>query len=144
MSHLIFAVELYRLQMEQGRLFLHEHPLSATSWGLEVMRDLAEDPRVHKVCAHQCMLGLKSVGDDGVERPSQKPTGFLTNSRALAERLDVKCQGDHDHNILMGAKRTSRAAQYPDELCDAILEGLAEHLEREKSRPVEQYRGSQG
>ena len=30
--HMNFCVELYRMQMDSGRFFLHEHPLSASSW----------------------------------------------------------------------------------------------------------------
>ena len=30
--HLRFAVELYKTQMEEGRLFVHEHPWGAKSW----------------------------------------------------------------------------------------------------------------
>merc|ERR1711884_182851 len=82
--HLEFAIELYRAQMEAGRLFLHEHPLSATSWGIKAMADLVNDPRTVKVAAHQCMLGLVSRGCDGIEKPCLKPTGFLTNSPEIA------------------------------------------------------------
>ena len=32
LRHMRFAIKLYRLQAEQGRRFLHEHPSSATSW----------------------------------------------------------------------------------------------------------------
>ena len=31
-EHLRFVAELYKLQVEQGRIFLHEHPKEATSW----------------------------------------------------------------------------------------------------------------
>ena len=31
-KHLHFVVSLYKLQLESGRHFLHEHPAGATSW----------------------------------------------------------------------------------------------------------------
>ena len=33
--HVSFCCELYRLQAESGRYYLHEHPASAASWQLE-------------------------------------------------------------------------------------------------------------
>ena len=37
LMHLNFAIELYNEQMNSGRLFLHEHPLHATSWQVHGM-----------------------------------------------------------------------------------------------------------
>ena len=34
MKHLLFAFEMYEIQVKAGRYFLHEHPNSATSWHL--------------------------------------------------------------------------------------------------------------
>ena len=33
--HVSFCCELYRLQADAGRYYLHEHPASAASWQLE-------------------------------------------------------------------------------------------------------------
>lgn len=41
-----FAIEIYRLQLYQGRHFLHEHPLVATSWKESEMKKLRGDSRV--------------------------------------------------------------------------------------------------
>ena len=37
-AHLELAIELYGMQMDAGRLFLHEHPVGATSWQVEAMQ----------------------------------------------------------------------------------------------------------
>ena len=42
-SHLKFTIELYRIQLEAGRLFLHEHPAHATSWNIPEMIELMSD-----------------------------------------------------------------------------------------------------
>ena len=130
-GHLEFCVELYKEQMAAGRLFLHEHPLGASSWQVDAMAKLIEEPGVVKVTAHQCMLGLLTRGPDGAPLPAKKATGFLTNSLHIAARLHVKCDGEHTHQPLVGG-RASRAAQYPEPLCRAICEGLAEHLLHER------------
>ena len=52
--HLEFATEMYRAQMDAGRLFVHEHPAAASSWKLPCMQALLTDPGVRKPIAHQC------------------------------------------------------------------------------------------
>ena len=63
---------------------------------------------------------------------AKKATGFMTNSARLAAALNVKCGGDHEHVTLMGPK-ASRASRYPEKLCDAICQGLREHLAHEQA-----------
>ena len=38
--HLDFCAELYKMQIEGGRHYLHEHPMSASSWNENVLRKL--------------------------------------------------------------------------------------------------------
>ena len=58
--HLLFCLELYREQMEGGRLFLHEHPDSAWSWEHPEMIDLAREEGVMRVLSHGCAFDMKS------------------------------------------------------------------------------------
>ena len=74
--HLRFAVELYKTQMEEGRLFVHEHPWGAKSWLEEEIKELIQKPGVILVKGDQCRFGLMSKEGEVVK----KPTGFLTNS----------------------------------------------------------------
>ena len=77
--------------------------------------------------ADQCMYGLATWSDDGLEVPAQKATGFLTSSWAIADELSTQCDHLHEHQRLISGDRT-RAAQvyrYPNELCDAIVRGLS-------------------
>ena len=50
-----FVVALYRKQAREGRLFFHEHPESASSWGLKEVQELAEDEGVEVAVAGMCM-----------------------------------------------------------------------------------------
>ena len=52
--HLEFCIELYREQLNTGRLFLHEHPAGASSWQEEAMKKLAGEVEVLKATADQC------------------------------------------------------------------------------------------
>merc|ERR1712242_631286 len=49
MTLLGFALEVYRLQLDAGRHFLHEHPASASSWQVAGIRRLRQEPRVTAV-----------------------------------------------------------------------------------------------
>ena len=69
-----------------------------------------------------CAYGMIARGPQGWG-PVAKATRIATNSRAIAEKLSVRCSQDHYHVELKGGRRCADAAVYPDALCDAILEG---------------------
>ena len=35
-------IQVYKIEIEGGRWFLHEHPAGATSWDMQEMRELGE------------------------------------------------------------------------------------------------------
>ena len=47
LRHMTFMADIYRRQVEAGRMFLHEQPKTATSWNLTVIKRIAALP-----CAH--------------------------------------------------------------------------------------------
>ena len=57
-----FAVEIYWLQLDAGRHFLHEHPATASSWQERIVRELRRDERVGEVVGDQCRYGLRTRG----------------------------------------------------------------------------------
>jgi len=128
-EHIKFVISLYRLQVREGRLFLHEHPAGASSWGLKMVQDLMKEEGVVTSIADQCQYGLMTQAErtSGVT-PARKRTRFMTNSIAVAEELSKKCQGGHVHTHLMGGNRASQAARYPQGLCEAICRGLVREL----------------
>ena len=124
-GHMRFVIDLYRRQMREGRLFLHEHPAGATSWGLEMVKKLLEEEGVFTTVADQCEYGLETTTQDRKGRvPARKRTRFATNVWMIAQELGRKCSGTHDHGPLIGDKRASNAARYPQGLCEAICRGL--------------------
>ena len=42
-GHVVSAVQTYREQKKQGRFFLHEHPLTASSWQMPEVRMLSQE-----------------------------------------------------------------------------------------------------
>ena len=94
LQHLRFTVELCLMQHEAGRLFLFEHPASASSWDSEVIQLLSSVNGVHHVKFDFCMLGMTTTDRSGDEVPAKKRTGVLTNSNAVATLLQgAQCRG---------------------------------------------------
>ena len=77
--HISFCISLYRLQMAEGRYFLHEHPWWATSWKLPQMVKLMDEFGVFTVRGDMCRFGMTSKDHEG-SSPVKKPTGWMTNS----------------------------------------------------------------
>ena len=60
--------------------------------------------------------------------PAKKPTGFISNSWAIAKRLRRTCKHNHIHVKLEGG-RAKAAALYTDELCMDMCRGLKDQME---------------
>ena len=124
--HMRFAVKLYRLQAEAGRLFLHEHPNSASIWKLQEVMTRMSDLGTTKSVAHLCRYGMTSKDGEGVGCV-KKPTGSLTNSIHLKDQLQKTCMGGHRHVQLVGG-RAKPCQIYPRRLCRAMLRGIRNEL----------------
>ena len=87
--HIEFVTRLYRMQLEGGRYFIHEHPLTASSWKMPCIRRLWDEVGVRAVVADQCEYGLVSRDRWG-SAPAKKPTGFLTTNEFVACGRGIK------------------------------------------------------
>ena len=133
--HLHFVISLYKLQLDEGRHFLHEHPQGASSWKDVQMLKLLNHPRVKTTVSDQCQYGLVTPGPGGDMMPAKKPTKWASSSPQMLARLSKRCAGDHEHQHLMGG-RAAQAAFYPPPLVTNILRGMrdtadSEHVEAE-------------
>ena len=61
--HLKFVVEIYEMQIDGGRFFLHEHPEGASSWELPEIKKLMRRIGVWRATGDQCMYGLSTRGE---------------------------------------------------------------------------------
>ena len=125
-----FALEIYELQLAEGRHFLHEHPVSAVSWQVPRMVALRRREGVGEVVAHLCQYGLVAPGPDGRPMPAQKPTRFLSSAPELLKLLGQQCSQKHEHQPLVEG-RAAAAAIYPPALCRAMLRGVEAQRRRE-------------
>ena len=100
-----FACQVYSKQDAAGRTYIHEHPLSASSWKEEAIQELLAKPGISKINLDMCRFQLSAKGPDGKEGLVMKPTSLITNSEIIAERLAKRCLGDHAHVHLKGGKK---------------------------------------
>ena len=61
MRHVEFCAKLYRLQLPEGRYFIHEHPDTATSWRLPQIESLRTTDGMWEVRTDLCMHGLTTI-----------------------------------------------------------------------------------
>ena len=64
-QHLHFVTGLYKLQLEGGQHFLHEHPATASSWADPLMERLMKQKGVSNVVSDQCEYGFLTPGPNG-------------------------------------------------------------------------------
>ena len=83
MVHMRFTMELYKMQHEAGRYFLHEHPASAMSWAEDDVKRIVRMGGVQTVVGHQCQY----EASDKLGNPIKKPTRFMTNSLHIGNAL---------------------------------------------------------
>ena len=141
--HVRFCCELYKLQADAGRYYLHEHPANATSWQLEEVRAILQLDGTRQVVCDQCQYG-QETGDG---HPVKKPTRWLTNSPEIAKTLGDRCMGaagrctrpgGGDH-VAASGKVAREAAVYPFRLCRAILRGCVSQLRADKRLQSDQH-----
>ena len=85
-----FCAELYKMQIDANRYYLHEHPTSASSWKEPSIKAIINHPNNFATRIHMCAYNMKIPDAKGNEY-IYKPTQFLTNSPLIAARLERKC-----------------------------------------------------
>ena len=135
--HLRFTMDLYRLQVAEGRYFIHEHPAYATSWDEDCTRKIMELEGVGVILAHQCQHGMR---DPRTGNPIKKPTRYMGNAPMVLQELELTCSGrggrcsnGRPHETCTG-KTAKAAAIYPLQLCRTFIRGMKRQLEHDHHR----------
>ena len=123
-----FGAEVCKWVASYGGTFLFEQPLTSKAWKEPKVQKLLEDLRNQLAKNDQCVFNLR--GTSGVLH--RKPTGWLTNNEEIYKVLNVRCQGGHDHEPVLGGGvggNKSRLAQhYTTELVRAVLQAYRRSL----------------
>ena len=77
--HLQFCLHIYKIQIKEGRYFIHEHPRDASSWMYGNVQAVQDMIGVETIIGHMCRYGMISEDARGTA-PVYKPTKFMTNS----------------------------------------------------------------
>ena len=125
--------KIIRQRLQRGRKILVENPWTSALWDTYSMRQLfAEElsdgeslEPLELIRCDQCQFGLRDWDNGQLHK---KPTGFLTASAPVKERLNQLCDQLHDHQVLEGGQRTKRAQEWPEPLCRAMLDGFLDDL----------------
>ena len=120
------AADIALFQLDHDADFICENPQSSDLWQLSAWQLVLRHPRVCFTHCHQCAFGLRD--------PSglfyYKPTKFVSSNWILIKRLERRCDGRHEHQVIEGSvhgQRRSRLAQtWPRKLCSAIVDGIIE------------------
>ena len=119
-----FGIEIAFTILDYGGHFVFEHPLTSRAWLDQEMQKLINNEQVKMVATDQCYFGLCSPSG----KLHKKPTGFLTSCEEIVQELDHRCNGEHEHEHVIGkvqgVNRSRLAQHYPNKLVDAILRGF--------------------
>ena len=124
------------LQIERGGHVLFEHPWAATSWNEPCFRKLLAIDGMRRVRYDQCQFRMTSVDDAGNVGPARKATVFMTNDENIAEAVDRRCFGGHDHIQLLNG-RAKACEKYPLRLVAAIPRALRQSEPRDAAKHTE-------
>ena len=112
-DYLKFCIEMYRIQLERRRHFVHEHPEKSRAWDMPELTELMMHPEIGSVVLHMCAFGMVAEGEKG-EAPAKKGTRLMCSSGELRKRVDRRCaneigQDPHRHVHLIQGR--AKAAQ---------------------------------
>ena len=132
-SHFAFAFLMCIRQSQGGRSFVIEHPVGASSWALRLKNLFVQCPNTRSVNFDFCMLGMKSNDDQG-EALAKKRTKIVTNSKAIADKLEkYQCDCLNKH-VTLESGRPKACERYPDKFCQVILEAFKTDM---AARPIQ-------
>eukprot|EP00973_Karenia_brevis_P004900 675185-Karenia_brevis.AAC.1 len=131
-DHLKSTLELYQIQLDGGRYFLHEHPAGASSWKLPEMVQFMEQAGIVSAVSNMCCFGMETTSLDGeASELVAKPTRFMTNAEELLKIIHRRCEGGHKHGRLISG-RAKGAAVYPPALCKSVVYGIQRQVAQDQ------------
>ena len=114
--------------LQSGRIagrerFLFVHPWAAMLWNETCLTKLLTIGGTRRVRCDQCQFGMTSVDDARNVGPARKATRLMTIDEYIAEAVDRRCFGGHDHIQLLNG-RAKACQKYLPRLVAAILPAL--------------------
>lgn len=112
--------------------------MTSKAWTEKVLQKLIQKEESILIKNNQCCFGLRDL-DGGLLK---KSTGWITNSKWIAQHLDRQCPGDHQRIPVLGScqgtSRSKQSQEYPPALVKAILRGFCQEVkEHARTHPEE-------
>ena len=130
--HIILTSQVCRYQAAHGRHASLEHPPTAASWKLDVMRALYLDIGMTRFVTDSCPWGHR---DPGTGLPCKKRGCFARWVSLAALERKCACVGEHQtvHRTVQGGtrhgeRRTPVSGAYPRALCIAFAKVIREFI----------------
>ena len=89
-AHVRFCVEIYKMQIQAKRHFVHEHPEKSKAWQMPEIMDLMLKQEVDSVVLHMCAFGMTAKDDQG-KGLVKKATRIMSSSAEILKRVNKKC-----------------------------------------------------
>ena len=115
LRHLRTTVKAAQLQRELGGHVTLENPLTSMAWKEPLLATELSAGPWKAVRLDQCAVGLTGPGGGY----HLKPTSIRTTCAEMATALDLRCSGDHGHEIVQG-QATGLSAMYSPRLAAII------------------------
>ena len=114
---------LGKATLARGGSISFEWPRHCEGWKEEVVTTMLKELKLEPIEIDGCAVGVRSTSRE----PILKPWRVAVSSQHMKQALDgLRCQGGHGHVPCAGSE-TARSAFYPEQLCNAIHDGLDAH-----------------
>ena len=127
-----FSLELAEIQIEGGRHYALENPLTSEAWRTPEMEKFFNEHRYFEAIFDQCQFNLR--GRSG--HLHKKATKVISSSGALRDELDGRrCLRDHQHEPVIGGSSVTRpAGHYPSKLARCLVKGMEVQFDEEMNK----------
>ena len=113
---------LIKDQVEDGGDAHWEWPKGCQGYKLPVVIKVVDELGMFEAIINGCMVGLR--GQTG--GLLAKPWKIMTTSKVMAKRMNLRCQGNHEHDPCMGSQTAAASAYYPKAMADRAVSAMLE------------------
>ena len=99
-----------------------EWPEDCLGYKLPVVTETFDQLGMSEAIIHGCMVGLRGPKGGLV----MKPWKVVTTSKLMAERMNLRCHGHHEHEPRVESLSAPASVGYPEEMADREVSAMLE------------------
>ena len=131
-SHLQLAKDVFQTGNEMDSPAGMEHPDRARSWETDTMKKMKG---YYEAVCDRCRTGLKIVDEDGITKKVRKPTRIRTQSRIVADAMNLPCKCQEGHlNMIGRSKELKEMQNYEPGFVRVLGKAIYREMERQWMR----------